>query len=186
MHPIGPSDVPIGDIDIWVVSHGGVASNAICDHLESQGIRCRPANYGLICHKQHPGGKLGIPILVIHGDYLDAIKSMDRRKYLTANASKMLLGIDAPEIPLKRFLNSYPEDPIGFKVFLESFKDSEDEVYFLEYPYSNEQASIAFKELGLNVDLSNFALRERKRKWGRRTPEVQKILDVYSDFEFGG
>jgi len=186
MHQIGPSDVPVEDIDIWVVSHGGVASNALCDHLETQNIRCRPQNYGLICHKQHPGKSLGVPILVIHGDYLDAIKSMDRRGFLTANASKMLLGVDAPEISMTRFLDSFPEDPMGFKAFLNSFKDADDSVYFLRYPYTNTEAKHAFETLGINVDMDGFSLRERKRKWGRRKPEVQKVLDVYSDFEFGG
>ena len=112
MQPLGPSEVDADSIDIWVVSHGGVASNALCDHLQNQGLRTRPENYGLICHKKHPGDKVGKPILVIHGDYLDAIRSMDRRKFLTANAAKMCLGIDAPEIPLTRFLDSFPDDPL--------------------------------------------------------------------------
>ena len=105
MQPLGPSEVDAESIDVWVVSHGGVASNALCDHMQEQGIRTRPDNYGLICHKQHPGVSIGKPILVIHGDYLDVIRSMDRRKFLTVNAAKMCLGINTPEIPLSRLMS---------------------------------------------------------------------------------
>ena len=89
MKEIGPSDVDVDSIDLWVVSHGGVASNAICDFLENNGIRTRPKNYGLICHKKHPGYSVKVPILVVYGDFEMSIKSMDRRKFLTANATKM-------------------------------------------------------------------------------------------------
>jgi len=74
---------------------------------------------------------------------------------------------------------------MGFKAFLYSFRDTGDNVYFLRYPYTNAEAKHAFEALGIDVDMGEFSLRERKRKWGRRKPEVQKFLDVYSDFEFG-
>jgi len=188
MQPLGPSDVDADSIDLWVVSHGGVASNALCDHLQNQGIRTRPQNYGLICHKQHPGISIGKPILVIHGDYLDAIRSMDRRKFLTANAAKMCLGINAPEIPLSRFLQSFPNDPIGFSVFLESFKNAKqndiDKVAFLRYPYNNEDAKMALNSIGIDVDLTGFNLRERKKKFSPRSKDVKTVLEIYQDFDF--
>lgn len=188
MQPLGPSAVNPDSIDVWVVSHGGVASNALCDHMESQGIKTRPENYGLICHKQHPGTSVGKPILVIHGDYLDAIRSMDRRKFLTANAAKMCLGINAPEIPLSRFLQSFPEDPVGFGMFLNSFKFARDEgidkIAFLKYPYTNDDAKVAFEELGVEIDLDGFSLRDRKKKYSPRSKEVKEILEIYSNFDF--
>jgi len=188
MQPLGPSDVDAGSIDVWVVSHGGVASNALCDHMQSQDIRTRPENYGLICHKQHPGTSVGKPILVIHGDYIDAIRSMDRRKFLTVNAAKMCLGINAPEIPLSKFLQSFPEDPIGFSMFLESFRNAKlngiDKVAFLRYPYTNEEAILAFESIGVNIDMEGFSLRERKKKYSPRSKDVKEILDKYADFNF--
>ena len=42
MQPLGPSEVDAESIDVWVVSHGGVASNALCDHMQKQGLRTRP------------------------------------------------------------------------------------------------------------------------------------------------
>ncbi len=188
MQPLGPSAVDPDSIDVWVVSHGGVASNALCDHMESQGIKTRPENYGLICHKQHPGISIGKPILVIHGDYLDAIRSMDRRKFLTANAAKMCLGINAPEIPLSRFLQSFPDDPVGFDMFLNSFKSAKDngldKVAFLRYPYTNDEAKVAFEDLGVEIDLDGFSLRDRKKKYSPRSKEVKEILEIYSNFDF--
>ena len=60
----------------------------------------------------------------------------------------MCLGINAPEIPLSRFLQSFPDDPVGFKMFLQSFKRANEEgidnVAFLKYPYSNQEALEAF------------------------------------------
>lgn len=188
MHPLGPSEVDAESIDVWVVSHGGVASNALCDHLQNQGLRTRPENYGLICHKQHPGKSIGKPILVIHGDYLDAIRSMDRRKFLTANASKMCFGIDAPEIPLSRFINSFPDDPVGFSTFLESFKTARengiDNIAFLRYPYTNQEAIEAFKAIGLEINMEGFTLRERKKKYSPRSKDVKTILEIYDNFDF--
>ena len=188
MQPLGPSAVDAESIDVWVVSHGGVASNALCDHMQEQGIRTRPENYGLICHKQHPGISIGKPILVVHGDYLDAIRSMDRRKFLTVNAAKMCLGINAPEIPLSRFLQSFPEDPIGFSMFLESFRDAKqrsiDNIAFLRYPFTNDEANKAFDALGIEVDMNGFSIRERKKKYSPRSKEVKAILDKYQNFDF--
>ena len=188
MQPLGPSEVDADSIDVWVVSHGGVASNALCDHLQKQGLRTRPENYGLICHKQHPGESIGKPILVIHGDYLDAIRSMDRRKFLTANASKMCFGIDAPEISLSRFINSFPDDPVGFSIFLESFKAAKekgvDNIAFLRYPYTNQEAIEAFKTIGLEINMDGFALRERKKKYSPRSKDVKTILEIYDNFDF--
>ena len=188
MQPLGPSAVNAESIDVWVVSHGGVASNALCDHMEKNGIRTRPENYGLICHKQHPGTRIGKPILVIHGDYLDAIKSMDRRKFLTANAAKMCLGINAPEIPLSRFIQSFPKDPVGFSMFLESFKiakkNGTDNIAFLRYPYTNDEAVQALQSIDVDLDMTGFALRERKKKYSPRSKDVKSILETYADFDF--
>ena len=156
--------------------------------MQKQGLRTRPGNYGLICHKQHPGTSVGKPILVIHGDYLDAIRSMDRRKFLTANAAKMCLGINAPEIPLSRFIHSFPEDPVGFSMFLESFRQAKqegvDKIAFLRYPYTNEEANEAFQSIGVDVDMTGFALRERKKKYSPRSKDVKSILETYQSFDF--
>ena len=113
---------------------------------------------------------------------------MDRRKFLTANAAKMCMGINAPEIPLSRFLQSFPKDPVGFSMFLESFRSAKenkiDQIAFLRYPYTNDEAIQAFDSIGVNVDMSGFELRERKKKYSPRSKDVKAILDIYADFDF--
>ena len=106
----------------------------------------------------------------------------------TANAAKMCLGINAPEIPLSRFLQSFPKDPVGFSMFLESFRSAKesglDKVAFLRYPYSNEEALRAFEEVGIEVDMTGFALRERKKKYSPRSKDVKTILEIYQNYNF--
>ena len=188
MKEIGPSDVDSDSIDLSVVSHGGVASNAICDYLQKNGLRTRPDNYGLICHKQHPGNSLKIPILVIYGDFEGAIRSMDRRGYLTANATKMRFGMDLPEISLKRLIETQPRDPMGIIEFLDSFKNAKekgiDNIEFLCYPYSNQDAVNKLQNLGFEIDFEGFSLRERKKKFGIVSRDVKEILSAYKDTVF--
>ena len=188
MKEIGPSDVDVDSIDLWVVSHGGVASNAICDFLENNGIRTRPKNYGLICHKKHPGNSIKVPILVVYGDFEMSIKSMDRRKFLTANATKMRYGMDIPEINLKRLIETNPDDPMGIIEFLDSFKLAKerklDEIEFLQYPYNNNDAEEKLKKLGFVVDFTDFALRERRKKFGIISKEVKLLLEIYKQLNF--
>lgn len=188
MNDIGPSEVEVDSIDLWVVSHGGVASNAICDFLELKGIRTRPENYGLICHKKHPGESINVPILVVYGDFGFAIKSMDRRNYLTANATKMRYGMDIPEIKLKRLIETNPDDPMGIIEFLNSFKiakDKEiDKIEFLQYPYNNKDAEEKLKKLGFEIEFNDFLLRDRKKKFGLISKEVKYLLDIYEELNF--
>ncbi len=185
---IGPSDVLSNNFDLWIVSHGGVASNALCDYLEEKGIKTRPENYGLICHKSHPGTSVDIPILVVYGDYEKSIRSMDRRGFLSANATKMRFGMNLPEIKLERLIHNYPADPLGIKFFLDSFayakNENLDNIQFLEYPYREKTLEGVLRDLGLNVDVSSFNLRERKKKWLPISSPVEKIIDIYRDYEF--
>ncbi|MDP6870170.1 MAG: hypothetical protein QGI21_05305 [Candidatus Poseidoniaceae archaeon] len=188
MKEIGPSNLVVEEMDLWVVSHGGVASNAICDFLESKQIRTRPDNYGLICHKKHPGTAVNLPILVIFGDFESAIRSMDRRGFLTANATKMRYGMDLPEVTMSRLIETNPQDPLGIADFLESFryasKTELDKVAFLRYPYTNDQAQQCLSELGFDIELEGFALRGRKRKFGLVSKEVKLLLEIYEDYDF--
>ena len=175
-------------MDIWVVSHGGVASNAICDYLEEKGLRTRPENYGLICHKQHPGSPVKVPILVLYGDYEAAIKSMARRTYLSAIATKLRFGLDIPELSLRRLIESFPEDPLGIIGFLNSFKiakeDGLDDIEFLQYPFTNQDAEAALARLGFDVDMNAFVLRERKINSRPLSNDVMELLEKYGRLEF--
>ena len=102
--------------------------------------------------------------------------------------TKMCLGINAPEIPLSRFIQSFPEDPVGFSMFLESFREAKqngiDNIAFLQYPYTNEDAINSFQSIGLDVNMDEFALRERKKKYSPRSKDVKSILETYQNFDF--
>ena len=188
MTKIGPSNVRAEDLDIWVVSHGGVASNVICNYLETRGLRTRPENYGLICHKQHPGTPVKVPILVLYGDYEAAIRSMARRTYLSAIATKLRFGLDIPELPLRRLIGSFPEDPLGIIGFLNSFKNAKedglDDIQFLQYPFTNQDAEAALARLGFDVSISAFILRERKIDPRPLSKNVMVLLEKYGRLEF--
>jgi hypothetical protein len=73
-------------------------------------------------------------------------------------------------------------------MFLESFRNAKennlDKVAFLRYPYTNEEAILAFESIGVEVDMSGFSLRERKKKYSPRSKDVKMILDIYADFDF--
>ena len=85
-------------------------------------------------------------------------------------------------------MQSFPEDPVGISIFLESFrmakKNGLDKVAFLRYPYSNQEASDAFSQIDIDIDMNGFELRERKKKFIRRSKDVQRILEIYDQFDF--
>ena len=85
-------------------------------------------------------------------------------------------------------MQSFPDDPVGFSMFLESFRkakqDGLDKIAFLRYPYTNEEAIAAFESIGVEVDMTGFALRERKKKYLPRSKDVKSILETYQNFDF--
>ena len=124
----------------------------------------------------------------VYGDFEGAIRSMDRRGYLTANATKMRFGMDLPEISLKRLIETQPRDPMGIIEFLDSFKNAKekgiDNIEFLCYPYSNQDAVTKLQNLGFKIDFEGFSLRERKKKFGIVSRDVKEILSAYKDTVF--
>ena len=188
MDSLGPADVIAAELDLWVVSHGGVGSNALTDHLVGQGVRTRPANYRLICHKQHPGKPVGVPILVLYGDYANAIRSMARRGFVRANASKLHFGIDSPEIALERFVDSFPDDPIGIKAFLKSFDDARatglDRIEFVVYPFELDEVQAALQRLSARGEVGSFVRKERRRARVKETAALKAAIEPYLDWSF--
>jgi hypothetical protein len=73
-------------------------------------------------------------------------------------------------------------------MFLESFRNAKlngiDKVAFLRYPYTNEEAILAFESIEVKIDMEGFSLRERKKKYSPRSKDVKEILDIYADFNF--
>ena len=133
------------NLDLWVVSCGGVGSNYICDLLYDNGIKVncrRVSGHGSICHvctKIAPLKKC----IYIYGDYEYAIKSQERRGILQINLEKIKTNYKQ-EIPL--------DDPFLYKYQYENFKNTED-TYLLKYPYSKEDLVKCFKYF--NIDIEN-------------------------------
>jgi hypothetical protein len=73
-------------------------------------------------------------------------------------------------------------------MFLESFRNAKlngiDKVAFLRYPYTNEEAILAFESIGVEIDMEGFSLRERKKKYSPRSKDVKAIIDKYTEFNF--
>ena len=93
------------------------------------------------------------------------LRSMAKRTYLSANATKMRFGLDIPELSLRRLINSLPENPLEIIELLNSFKIAKenglDDIGFLHYPFTNQDAEASHARLGFDLNMSAFVLRER-------------------------
>ena len=73
-------------------------------------------------------------------------------------------------------------------MFLESFRQAKqegiDQIAFLRYPYTNEEAAQAFQSIGVDVNMTGFTIRERKKKYSPRSKDVKSILEIYQNFDF--
>ena len=100
----------------------------------------------------------------------------------------MRFGMDLPEIRLKRLIETQPRDPMGIIELLDSFKNAQekgvDNIEFLRYPYSNQEAMNKLQNLGFEIDFDGFSLRERKKKFGFVSRDVKEILNAYKDTVF--
>lgn len=185
--------VPNNYLDLWVVSHGGVASNALCDFLEENGIKVRSSTYPKYCHKKHPLSPIGIPILVVYGDFKNAIISMDRRNFLKINSLKMIYDMDPGNytkifrflgLTQKNIYSANNNDPVGLLRFLNSFfiakKNNLDQIEFLKYPYNYHKLKLKLKTLGFDIDCSNYKLRERTVNENYNYKYLKQIINFYS------
>lgn len=158
----------IKDLDIWVVSCGGVGSNYICDFLHDNNINvnCRKKSsvHGVVCHlcdKILPDKKC----IYIYGDYEYAIKSQERRKLLKININK-IKSIYKGEIP--------KDDPFLYKYQLEKFKNTNN-TYLLKYPYSKEDLIKCFKYFNLNVDFNKIIIKQRETDKNFESKYIEQI-----------
>jgi hypothetical protein len=173
-------------LDLYIVSHGGVASNSLNSLLRSKGIRCGYTDqdrYEYFCHYPKPLTDK-TPCIYLYGDYGRAILSMYRRNLLLINAKKML-GIDLKKkITLEELIRNNPLDPLGILRQKKRFEQGPN-VWCLEYPFTTEKLDGIFKQIGLHVDVSTFQTRSRNVMDMSTVPEkdltfLQYILSVYS------
>ena len=78
-------------LSIWVVSHGGVASNMLATNLENQGIRSRSKTWHSdLCHQEKPIASNRLKgAIYLFGDPILAVCSMKRRNNANLNLQKL-------------------------------------------------------------------------------------------------
>jgi len=77
------------DMDVWINSFGGCASNFLSYKLESVGLKTRTNEWkNEYCHYPYPKD-LGIPIVYLYRDMRHALLSQEKRKFAEINYSKL-------------------------------------------------------------------------------------------------
>jgi hypothetical protein len=91
----------VNSLDIYVVSHGGVGSNAIIDYMEQNtSFHAKGDDEEMYRESCHLGSPVWVPLvrqqatptLVLMGDFYRALCSMNRRKWLPMNIAKASLS----------------------------------------------------------------------------------------------
>ena len=142
------------NLDLWIVSCGGVGSNYLCDLLFDAGIKVncrRTSRHGEICHLCDKINPLK-NCIYIYGDYEFAIKSQERRDLLNINLNKIKTNYKG-KIP--------SDDPFLYKVQYENFKNTKN-TYLLKYPYSKSDLINCFKYFHLKIDEDKIKIKKRE------------------------
>jgi hypothetical protein len=91
----------VNSLDIYVVSHGGVGSNAIIDYIEQNtSLHAKGDDEEMYRQSCHLGSPVWVPLvrqqatptLVLMGDFWRALCSMKKRKWLPMNIAKASLS----------------------------------------------------------------------------------------------
>jgi hypothetical protein len=91
----------VNSLDIYVVSHGGVGSNAIIDYIEQNtSLHAKGDDEEMYRQSCHLGSPVWVPLvrqqatptLVLMGDFWRALCSMQKRKWLPMNIAKASLS----------------------------------------------------------------------------------------------
>jgi len=152
------------NLDLLIVSHGGVGSNFIADHLEKHGVKIRGKNgrkseiYRKTCHMPVKPKELEAPVLYIYGDIVNSMCSQYSRKLLRTNINK-----------LKHKNIKNEEDPYNYLLQYENFKDC----VKVRYPFKTEELKEAFEKLNLNVPVPE--IKERSVIHQRPYPKIVQI-----------
>ncbi len=186
----------INSLDVYINSHGGVASNYLADFIYSSGfnVNCEDNNLPMYRRTCHLSECLDdkTPTIHIYGDYANAIISMHKRNCLEINAFKIHYSLSQEfalesfrnknsQFSLDHFLNKYPDDPIGFKKITNNFSGLAN-VFLLKYPYSLADLQSAVNFLNLKIDVNNFKIKQRSSDYRKDliSPSLQKCIAAYN------
>jgi len=184
----------IDSLDLWIVSHGGVAANALVSHIQTT-TNITVQSGGLDDLSFHEQARFSpsplsrsTPTLLIIGDFTGAIRTMQRQSLLTINTEKITFGttnkcgLTLPEIV------SLGIDPIGIKKQLKFFiqHGPAGKTVVLQYPFTMKSLTGALNALGLSApDMQPFTMRPRaptqlvQKEWEM----IGKVTQRYSRLE---
>lgn len=171
-------------LDLSIVSHGGVGSNALIDHLEQNHVHTK-GDYDYYIQTCHLGNPMAVsqlrepstatPTLVIVGDLENAVLSMKRRNWLHMNIAKNLLAAQACRQKLKQWNRKVPEDPLGIFTMMQTYiVQSPQNVVFVRAPYTHEslQEALRLLEVIPTLALEDFIVQPRSSRTEAERREV--------------
>lgn len=194
---IGRYQYYVNRVDLWIVSHGGVGSNALIKYLEANTTIGTSSTgwYANICHLavrdmiteiRDPN----LPIIVIVGDIWGSMVSQERRGFYAWNVGKMRFGVpsfdkDIPGChePLEWHLKNFPDDPAAIKMMLRAYQGLPN-VVFLKAPYTKKGIIQALELLGFHnaeSELAGFHVQERTAQ-NRSAINWPQLLPMYAPY----
>ena len=179
----------INNLDVYILSPGGVGSNHITDFLLSHNFNVRPDLLKCqdTCHfpyKLIPDKKT----IYLYGDVKNAVTSQYKRELLHYNATKLQLKRDYDHKPLEYFIETFPDDPLGIKKQYNNIKNTPNTV-MVQYPYTVDSMKEVFHKLDITVDMSDFIVKDRMNynitdEYYVKHPVLKQLLDIYEDIVF--
>ena len=179
----------INNLDVYILSPGGVGSNHITDFLLSHNFNVRPDLLKCqdTCHypyKLIPDKKT----IYLYGDVKNAVTSQYKRELLHYNATKLQLKRDYDHKPLEYFIETFPDDPLGIRKQYNNIKNTPNTA-MVQYPYTADSMKEAFDKLDITVDMSEFIVKERMNynitdEYYVKHPVLKQLLDIYEDIVF--
>ena len=179
----------INNLDVYILSPGGVGSNHITDFLLSHNFNVRPDLLKCqdTCHypyKLIPDKKT----IYLYGDVKNAVISQYKRELLHYNATKLQLKRDYDHKPLEYFIETFPDDPLGIRKQYNNIKNTPNTA-MVQYPYTADSMKEAFDKLDITVDMSDFIVKERMNynitvEYYVKHPVLKQLLDIYEDIVF--
>lgn len=156
----------VKSLDLWILSTGGVGSNALVNYFASKNLVVQPdmRKYQWTCHYPSPLSET-TPTLFIFGDYPRSLLSVHRQGYLGLNAHKYIYGRDdcTERTTLDRIIKRAQEcdhrDPLGLFHMIHAHLQT---AVFVRYPYTKESIAEALRRLKLSdrVNMDDFSFHE--------------------------
>lgn len=173
----------LNNLDVYIVSSGGVSSNYINFYLKGKGLRVG-GHFDLwhfLCHSKKVYSNK-VKTIYIYGDYENAIYSQYNRNILKLNMNKMhnsqndLLEID-------HFIRTYPNDPTGYAEQYNNFKNNKN-TWMLKYPYTKVELTNTIRSMGFVFPTVDIKIKQRTTKTPKsKNVDLDNIINIYKKYD---